>query len=55
MASRKVIVVTDAIDQALTNVYNAALKLEGLQMLACVNAVKKAVVEESADNNQIGE
>ncbi len=52
MATRKLIVITEAIDKALTNVYNAALKFEGLQMLACVNAVKKAVVEEGLDNDK---
>lgn len=52
MATRKLIVVSEAIDKSLTNIYNAALKLEGLQMIACVNAVKQSVIEESLDNEK---
>lgn len=54
MSTRKIVVVDEAIDKALTNICNAALKMEGLQMLACVNAVKKAVVEEAEVNNKKG-
>jgi hypothetical protein len=54
MTTRKILVVDDSIDKSLTTICNAALKMEGLQMLACVNAVKKAITEESIENNNKG-
>ena len=54
MSTRKILVVDDVIDKSLTNICNAALKMEGLQMLACVNAVKKAITDEPIDNNNKG-
>ncbi len=52
MPVRKLIVIDESIDKALSNIYNAALKLEGLQMLSCVNLVKNGVLEESIDSNK---
>jgi len=43
---RKIMTVTDQIDRALTHIYNAALKQEGLALLNSVNTVRNGVVEE---------
>ncbi|HEY4874118.1 MAG TPA: hypothetical protein VIH86_00970 [Puia sp.] len=44
--SRKVIIVDELIDKAISNICNAALKYEGLTMVASVNAVKCSIIEE---------
>ena len=51
---RKVIVVCDLIDKAITNICNAALKFEGLPMIASVNAIKDAIKEESWNDRSKG-
>lgn len=43
---RKVIVVSEFIDRAITNICNAALKFEGLPMISSVNAIKESIIEE---------
>jgi hypothetical protein len=44
--TRKVIIVDELIDKAISNICNAALKYEGLSMVASVNAVKCSIIEE---------
>lgn len=49
MSIRKVIIVDKNVDLAITNICDAALKLDGLPMITAVNAVKESIVIENAN------
>lgn len=46
MASRKIIIVDEEIDQTLVRICDAALKWSGIQMLSAVNKVVGSVKED---------
>ena len=46
MDKRKIIVINDQIEKALSAVCDAALKYAGMQLIGAVNAVANAVQEE---------
>ncbi len=55
METRKVIVVDEVIERALSNICNSALKFDGLSMVSSVNAVKESVKEEQINKEEKGD
>ena len=50
MDTRKVIIVDPIIEKALDNVFNAALKHEGLPLVSSINTVRCSIIEEPMDD-----